>query len=125
MGGRVFEPDEGGAGYQRLLSKDRRPYPTRDGFICAVIYNDRQWRRFFEAFGLADLMRTDPRFASITTRTQHIDEIYAMVADMMLQRTSAECIALLEAADIPVAPLKPWTSSSMTRTSRRRASLST
>lgn len=106
MGGRVFEPDEGGVGYQRLLSKDRRPYPTKDGFICAVIYNDRQWRRFFEALGLSDLMRTDPRFASITTRTQHIDEIYAMVADMMLQRTSAECIALLEGADIPVAPLK-------------------
>lgn len=106
MGGRVFEPDEGEVGYQRLLSKDRRPYPTKDGYVCAVIYNDRQWRRFFAAFGLGDIMKTDPRFASITTRTQHIDEIYAMVADLMLQRTTAECTALLDAADIPVAPLQ-------------------
>lgn len=106
MGGRVFEPDEGEVGYQRLLSKDRKPYRTRDGYICAVIYNDRQWRRFFAAFELADLMTIDPRFASITTRTLHIDAIYAIVADLMSRRTTAECIALLEAADIPFAPLQ-------------------
>jgi crotonobetainyl-CoA:carnitine CoA-transferase CaiB-like acyl-CoA transferase len=29
-----------------------------------------------------------------------------MVADLMLQRTTAECTALLDAADIPVAPLQ-------------------
>lgn len=101
IGGRVFEPATGSAGYQRLLSRDRRPYPTTDGYICAVIYNDRQWRRFFTAFGLPDLMATDPRFASITTRTQHIDEIYAMIAELLSKRSTDECLRLLEAADIP------------------------
>lgn len=101
IGGRVFEPAAGSAGYQRLLSKDRRPYSTTDGYICAVIYNDRQWRRFFNAFGLPDLMTADPRFASITTRTQYIDEIYAMVAELMRARSTDECMRLLEAADIP------------------------
>ena len=105
MGGRIFEPAEGPTGYGRLLSKDRRPYATRDGHVCTLIYNDRQWRRFFEAIGRPDIIATDPRFASITSRTRHIDEIYAMVAQILRERTTAECIAVLEGAEIPVAPL--------------------
>ena len=105
MGGRLFEPAEGPVGYGRLLSKDRRPYPTRDGHVCALIYNDRQWQRFFAAIGRPEIFITDPRFATITSRTRHIDEIYAMVGEILSKRTTAECLALLEAAEIPVAPL--------------------
>jgi crotonobetainyl-CoA:carnitine CoA-transferase CaiB-like acyl-CoA transferase len=102
MGGRLFDPAEGATGYPRLLSKDRRPYRTRDGYVCALIYNDRQWRRFFEAIGRPEVWTSDPRFASITSRTRHIDEIYGMVADIMRQRTTEQCMALLDGADIPV-----------------------
>ena len=105
MGGHLFEPAEGPIGYGRLLSPDRRPYPTRDGHVCALIYNDRQWQRFFAAIGRPEVFTTDPRFATITSRTRHIDEIYAMVRDILCERTTAECLALLEAAEIPVAPL--------------------
>lgn len=106
MGGRLFDPAEGPTGYGRLLSKNRRPYATRDGHVCALIYNDRQWQRFFKAIGRPEVFATDPRFASITSRTCHIDEIYAMVADILRERTTAECLALLEAAEIPVAPMQ-------------------
>ncbi|GGC61386.1 CaiB/BaiF CoA transferase family protein [Chelatococcus reniformis] len=102
LGGRLFDQAEGATGYPRLLSKDRRPYRTRDGYVCALIYNDRQWRRFFEAIGRPEVWTSDPRFASITSRTRHIDEIYGMVADVMRERTTEECLALLDGADIPV-----------------------
>lgn len=105
MGGRLFDPPEGPIGYARLLSKDRRPYATRDGYVCALIYNDGQWRRFLAAIGRSELWTADPRFATITNRNLHIDEIYGMVADIMAERSTAECIALLDGADIPVAPL--------------------
>ena len=106
MGGAIFDPARGPMGYGRLLSPDRRPYATKDGFVCALIYSDKQWRRFFEAIGEPDTFASDPRFTNITSRTQHIDDIYAMVNAYMKQRTTAEWVELLSAADIPVEPLR-------------------
>jgi crotonobetainyl-CoA:carnitine CoA-transferase CaiB-like acyl-CoA transferase len=105
MGGRLFDPPEGPVGYARLLSKDRRPYATSDGYVCVVIYNDRQWQRFLEVLGRPEVWRDDPRFQTIETRTRHIDAIYGMVADIMRERSTAAWIELLEGADIPVAPM--------------------
>jgi crotonobetainyl-CoA:carnitine CoA-transferase CaiB-like acyl-CoA transferase len=106
MGGGLFEPALGDMGYGRLLSHDRRPYPTKDGYVCALVYSDKQWRRFFTAIGEPEIFTGDPRFATITSRTRHIDEIYAMVTTYMTQRTTAEWVELLSAIDIPVEPLR-------------------
>jgi len=106
MGGGLFEPGLGDMGYGRLLSRDRRPYPTKDGYVCALVYSDRQWRRFFTAIGEPEIFTGDPRFATITSRSEHIDEIYAMVTTYMTQRTTAEWVELLSAIDIPVEPLR-------------------
>ena len=46
-----------------MLAKDRRPYETKDGYVCVLVYNDKQWRAFFEMIGRPDLL-ADPRFAS-------------------------------------------------------------
>ena len=105
LGGKVFDPPLDGGGYGRLLSPDRKPYRTKDGFVCTMIYNDRQWRNFCAAVGWPDLVSTDPRFASHATRTVHIDAVLAMLAEEFLTRTTAEWMALLEAADLPVTPV--------------------
>ncbi|MBB1634333.1 CaiB/BaiF CoA-transferase family protein [Cupriavidus sp. UME77] len=103
--GETFVPPRGGFGYPRLLSPERRPYQTRDGHVCCLIYHDHHWRTFLKAIGKAGLFDTDPRFASITTRTAHITELYAMVSDEMAKRTTDEWRALLKEADIPVFPM--------------------
>ena len=97
LGGKVFDPPLDAGGYGRLLSPDRRPYRTRDGFVCTMIYNDRQWRSFCAAVGWPDLVATDPRFASHATRTRHIDSVLGMLAAEFLTRGTAEWLALLEA----------------------------
>jgi len=102
LGGYTFEPQLGEPGYARMLAKDRRPYRTKDGYVCALIYNDKQWAAFLALIGQPDLMRTDPRFATQEARSQNYDHAYAMVADEMTRRTTAEWIEALEAADIPV-----------------------
>jgi len=102
LGGYTFEPQLGEPGYARMLAKDRRPYRTKDGYVCALIYNDKQWAAFLALIGQPDLMRTDPRFATQEARSQNYDLAYAMVADEMTRRTTAEWIKALEAADIPV-----------------------
>ena len=70
-----------------------------------MIYNDRQWRSFCAAAGLPDLVSEDPRFASHATRTVHIDAILAMLERVFAERDTAEWLALLERADLPVAPV--------------------
>ena len=102
LGGYTFEPQLGEPGYARMLAKDRRPYRTRDGYVCALIYNDKQWAAFLALIGQPDLMKTDPRLANQEARSQNYDYAYAMVADEMTRRTTAEWIRALEAADIPV-----------------------
>ena len=101
MSGRSFEPPIGEAGYARLLSPVRRPYRTKDGYICALTYTDRHWQRFFEAVGRPELAE-DPRFRDLASRTRHIDELYRIAESIYATRTTAEWMDLLDSLDIPV-----------------------
>jgi crotonobetainyl-CoA:carnitine CoA-transferase CaiB-like acyl-CoA transferase len=105
MSGRSFEPPIGPPGYSRLLSPDRRPYQTSDGYICALVYNDKQWSAFFRAIGKENEADRDPRLNSITSRTSNYDFVYGWFSDVMKTRTTAEWMRLFEEADIPHAPL--------------------
>jgi crotonobetainyl-CoA:carnitine CoA-transferase CaiB-like acyl-CoA transferase len=105
MGGRTFEPPLGPSGYKRSLSPERVPYRTSDGYICMLAYNDKQWRSFFAAIGRPELPDADPRFADMASRTVHIDALYALLAEILTSRTTAEWLEVLDAADIPVMPL--------------------
>ena len=105
MSGRSFEPPIGPPGYSRLLSPDRRPYQTSDGYICALVYNDKQWSAFFRAIGQENAGDRDPRLNSITSRTNNYDFVYGWFSDVMKTRTTAEWMRLFEEADIPHAPL--------------------
>lgn len=108
--GQTFVPAQGDFGYPRLLSPQRRPYATRDGHVCCLIYTDAQWRAFLQAIGHGGLFDTDPRFADIRARTQNIDALYAMVSDEIGRRTTAELQALLADTDIPVFPMHTFDS---------------
>jgi len=101
MGGFTFEPQVGEGGYTRMLSKHRRPYETKDGYVCVLIYNDKHWKAFFEMIGRQD-MSLDPRFASPEGRSQNYDAVYGFVADEVTRRTTAEWLEAFERADIPV-----------------------
>ena len=103
--GQTFVPAQGDFGYPRLLSPERRPYQTRDGYVCCLIYTDVQWKAFLKAIGQEALFHTDPRFANITARTQHITALYGMVSDEIGLRSTAEMQALLAGTDIPVFPM--------------------
>ncbi|AMY72323.1 CaiB/BaiF CoA transferase family protein [Frigidibacter mobilis] len=105
MGGLTFDPPLDNGGYVRQLSVDRRPYQTKDGHICALIYNDGHWRRFFAAIGRPDVPQTDPRYRDFTSRMAHIDEVYGELAEVFLTRTTAEWMELLGAADVPAMPM--------------------
>ena len=101
LGGYTFEPQQGEPGYARILTPDRRPYQTSDGFVCALIYNDKQWKAFLEIIGKPEIFKL-PQFATQEARSQNYTLAYAMVADEMKRRTTAFWLEALERGDIPV-----------------------
>jgi len=102
LAGMSWDPPIGETGYARL--KHRRPYATKDGYLCVLVYNDKQWRTFLEAVGRTDLLQ-DARFFPHSARARHIGEIYDFLDELLRTRSTSEWVELLERADIPVAPV--------------------
>jgi crotonobetainyl-CoA:carnitine CoA-transferase CaiB-like acyl-CoA transferase len=92
------------------MTPNRRPYKTKDGYVCCLIYTDAHWHTFLHAIGKQDLMQTDPRFADIRSRTTHIDDLYQMVADELQHRTVAEWREVLPESEIPLFPMHTFDS---------------
>ncbi len=102
LAGGVFDPQQGKLGYEPLREGLRRPFKTRDGWICALPYTDTNWLRFFELVGRPDL-GADPRFGTQRGRQGNLALVLGELATQLTSRTSAEWITMLGAADIPCA----------------------
>ena len=105
LGGETFDPPAGPMGYNRLLTPDRKPFKTRDGYIALIVYTDRHWQQFFEAIGQPEKFSDDPRFTTAAMRGKNHEIAYALLSQHLLERTTAEWVALLQARDIPCLPL--------------------
>jgi crotonobetainyl-CoA:carnitine CoA-transferase CaiB-like acyl-CoA transferase len=101
LAGETFEPPLSAAGYDRLISQNRRPYPTSDGYLSVLIYNDKHWQRFLGAIGQPERFTQDERFSSHSNRSRHIHEVYGFVGEIMRTRTTQAWIELLDDLDIP------------------------
>lgn len=102
--GQSFEPPLGPAGYNRQLSPNKKPYRTKDGWICILPYTDQHWTSLLPLLGRSDLL-SDPRVLDMRQRNQMIDELYAVMEEALLARGTNEWIELLSAHNIPVGRL--------------------
>ncbi len=100
--GAMFDPPLGPAVYPRTVAPNRKPYPTKDGHIAALIYNDKHWNAFVNAVRPAWATEL---YATLELRANDIDTVYGLVAETMLERTTAEWMALFRELEIPAAPL--------------------
>jgi len=102
--GAMFSPPLGPAIYPRAVAPNRKPYRTRDGYISALIYNDKQWSTFVEA--VRPPWASDPSYATLELRARKIDTVYRLLADTFKERTTQEWLDLFRSLDIPAAPLR-------------------
>ncbi len=102
--GHTFVPPVGPMGYSRVLAPSRRPYRTRDGYICMLVYTDGQWERFWSEVGHPEL-KEDPRFDSLASRADNIEAVYKLASDFVAERTTSEWLEVLERMDIPGGPM--------------------
>ena len=101
--GKLFDPELGPANYHRVVSRNRKPYKTSDGYIAALVYNDRQWNNFIDAVKPA---WNCAEFDTLELRAKQIDRVYGLLGETFATRTTQEWLDLLRELNVPVAPLR-------------------
>lgn len=101
--GAMFSPPLGPAVYPRAVAPNRKPYRTKDGYISALVYNDKQWSAFIGAVKPA---WAGDHFATLEQRARRIDTVYAHLGETFLERTTQDWLDLLRSLDVPAAPVR-------------------
>tara|TARA_B100000963_G_scaffold180840_1_gene157160 strand:+ start:348 stop:1529 length:1182 start_codon:yes stop_codon:yes gene_type:complete len=98
--GMTFDPPLGSTGYERSMVKYRRPYATRNGFVCALPYTTKHWQSFFSIMQREDMLN-DPRVLDPKVRSEKIGELYELVSDLVADWDTEDLLKALEEGDIP------------------------
>lgn len=88
-----------GVAYGDYLCKDGRYVYIASGYAEKLI------AKVFSIIGREDLT-DDPKFSTAKARRENADEMYAIIREAMLQRTSAEWLAFAREADIPMVKMQ-------------------
>ena len=113
LGGHAFSPPIGPTRYKRV--QERSPVRTKDGWITMLPYSGDNWCAFFEAVGHPECIE---EFAvqDRVERGRNIDRIYKKMAEIAVERTTAEWEALLLKIDVPHPPSRNSKKSQSNRT---------
>jgi crotonobetainyl-CoA:carnitine CoA-transferase CaiB-like acyl-CoA transferase len=96
----IPRPVLGPAGYPRILTPNRRPQATTDGWIHVLPYSRAHYDAIFTEAGRVDLI--DPAlYASGRARIANADQLYQNVQQVMATRTTAEWLAFCRKAGVP------------------------
>jgi crotonobetainyl-CoA:carnitine CoA-transferase CaiB-like acyl-CoA transferase len=79
-------------------------FEAKDSWIYVAAWAEKLWVPFCTAIERGDLA-DDPRFADRPTRLRHRDELRAIVGPIFRERTVAEWMTRLEAADVLCTPV--------------------
>ncbi|QEM45550.1 CoA transferase [Mycolicibacterium grossiae] len=104
--GAMFTPPLGPAVYPRTVARDRKPYPTKDGHVAVLIYNDKHWNAFVRSVKPAWIEEYGEAFASLEQRAKQIDVMYALIGQTLAERTTAEWLDLFRELEIPAAAIQ-------------------
>lgn len=80
-------------------------FASSDGFVMIAVGNDRLWTRFTAALerpGLAE----DARFSTNPLRVHHRDELIFALEPLLVARTTADWVRILDLAGVPVGPIQ-------------------
>ncbi len=100
----TFDPPVGAPGYVRVLSPDRRPFRTTDGWVCALPYQDKHFEALFTAIDRPDLA-SDPRFESIPARLKNVDHLNRTLQSILETDSTSQWLRLLDVIGVPAVPL--------------------
>jgi len=100
---KTFDPPLGGVADPRLMDPNATPLKTKDSWICISANTNAQAFAIFAAIGRPEL-KDDPRFNSVANRFKNVREYFAIRAEGLKQKTTAEWIEILDRLDVPAMP---------------------
>ncbi len=100
LAGETFVPARGNLGYDRLMSPNRKPFATKDGYIAVLPYTTKHWVGFLSLIGRNDLAQ-EAWLQQPSARSERIDELYSLIATQMPGRPTDDWLDDLEAIDVP------------------------
>ena len=89
-----------GAGYQRSVSPDRRPFRTSDGWLGVLPYTPLHWAKLLPELGRADVTEL-AWFKDPTERSRNFSKLYAILSEGLPKRTTAAWVEMLQRLDVP------------------------
>lgn len=81
-------------------------FPAKDGYLVIAAQVDEAWKRLAKVVG-GDTLAADARFHTPSGRNSNREEILGYVRNWTMSQPSVKaCIATLDAADVPCAPVQ-------------------
>ena len=102
MGSQTFVDDD--LPQQEAASFADLIYDTATTPISVAVQSDREWQALARALDRPDWLE-DPRFRTVELRQRHIGARLEATQEGLRGRTAEECLALLEKAGVPCAPV--------------------
>jgi crotonobetainyl-CoA:carnitine CoA-transferase CaiB-like acyl-CoA transferase len=96
----IAEPPVGPVGYRRILTPERRPQRTSDGWISILPYGQRHYEALFALAGGSSPV--DPaKYANARARIEFSDELYRAVRAIIATESTAYWLAFCSREHIP------------------------
>lgn len=99
--GETFVPPTGRFGHPSSIAANRRPFPTRDGWLMVFPASQKQAARFMELGGVPNGYESE-LFTSQTTPQGRLNAYFSMIETATAAHTTAEWLSLAAANSIPV-----------------------
>ncbi|UDY22597.1 CaiB/BaiF CoA transferase family protein [Nocardioides sp. Kera G14] len=96
--------DSPATGYPRVMTPERRPQQTKDGWIQILPYHPGHFLKIFVDVGETQLL-DDPRFSSLAEAIKHAHELYPLFRAIVPRRTTAEWLEFCRRESIPAVPM--------------------
>jgi len=102
----IWADHEGREAKRDLAGGINRIFKTKEGHIYISAHTETFWQGLCQTVGLAHL-GADPRYNSMSKRSQHVKDLVAMVEEALQAKSAEEWEALLIAADVPCSVARP------------------
>jgi crotonobetainyl-CoA:carnitine CoA-transferase CaiB-like acyl-CoA transferase len=92
-------------GTRHRRSTPYQAYRTKDGYVTVGAGNNKLWNNFCTMVVGRPEWLTDPRFAKLSSRLAHIDELEREIEEIFAAQPTAYWVEKLDAADVPAGPV--------------------
>jgi crotonobetainyl-CoA:carnitine CoA-transferase CaiB-like acyl-CoA transferase len=79
-------------------------YPSSDGYLIVCAGNEKQWGVLCQVIGHPELEK-DENYVTNDLRNENHDQLYAIIASVLKEKTTKEWITILEDAGVPCGPV--------------------